>query len=82
MATISDVQSKFLISDQKKLIRDNRGFRFNLEFQNYPKSIFEINNEKQNIIILGSSFGFGVGSTNDAKFNIRTLRKKTKIITS
>ena len=66
----------------KEINTDNRGFRFNLEFQNYPKSIFEVNNGKQNIIILGSSFGFGVGSTNDANSISGHLEKKTKIITS
>ena len=62
----------------KEINTDNKGFRFNLEFQNYPKSIFEINNEKQNIIILGSSFGFGVGSTNDANSISGHLEKKNK----
>ena len=49
----------------KEINTDNRGFRFNSKFENYPKSIFETNNDKKNVIILGSSFGFGVGSTQE-----------------
>lgn len=44
---------------------DNRGYRYSLNYDLHPESIFQRNNDKQNIIILGGSYGFGVGSTRD-----------------
>ena len=64
----------------KEINTDNRGFRFNSKFENYPKSIFETNNDKKNVIILGSSFGFGVGSTQDSNSISGNLEKKNNDI--
>ena len=44
---------------------DNRGYRYSSNYNSHPKSIFQKNNDKQNIIILGGSYSFGVGSTKD-----------------
>ncbi len=59
----------------KEINTDNKGFRFNSYHQNFPKSIFEQKKDKQNVIILGSSYSFGVGSTSDVNTVVGNLEQ-------
>ena len=57
---------------------DNRGYRYSSNYDLHPESIFQKNNDKQNIIILGGSYGFGVGSTRDDNTTAGYLEKFNK----
>ena len=57
---------------------DNRGYRYSSDYNSHPKSIFQKNNDKQNILILGGSYGFGVGSTRDDNTTAGYLEKFNK----
>ena len=57
---------------------DNRGYRYSSNYNSYPQSIFQKDNDKQNIIILGGSYGFGVGSTKDENTAAGYLEKFDK----
>lgn len=44
---------------------DSKGFRFNFKEDIEKNNVFNIDEDKKNILVLGNSTAFGVGSTND-----------------